>query len=288
MLFPETQQTEAMRTAVNRINAANTPDRIMLPELTEDERWALVGAILGRSQKMTSKGRRAHHRRPPPIADDPAAWFAQTVLYRVFNNGSFDLGGRFYGPSWQALPKAWRGRIQIDGEAVVELDYGSLHPRQRRRSRRPPYARGCAARGRSRRKGRVESRRRDSCGAWHADQLGLMLPLSHPPPSWMRRYSISATEAAMPDDEVRFDASTPDTAAVSLAELVAEISRLAASISSQRANIRAGESWEGIPPDLAAELPKYRQRLDDTEARLTQVKGELAKGFAWIAKGAYQ
>jgi hypothetical protein len=47
----------------------------------------------------------------------------------VFNNGNFDLGGRFYGPSWQALPKAWRRRILIDGEAVTELDYGSLHPR---------------------------------------------------------------------------------------------------------------------------------------------------------------
>ncbi|MBC4018365.1 hypothetical protein ACFQU2_32700 [Siccirubricoccus deserti] len=89
----------------------------------------------------------------------------------------------------------------------------------------------------------------------------------------------------MPDDEVRFDASTPHTAAVSLAELVAEASRLAASISMQRQNIAAGESWEDLPPDLAAKMPTYRQRLDDTEARLRQAKGELAKGFAWIAKG---
>jgi hypothetical protein len=129
MAFAETPQTEAIRAAVHRINGVNTPDRIMLPELTEDERWALIEAVLGRSDKVTLKGKRVRQRRPPPIADNPHAWFAQTALYRVFNNGSFDLGGRFYGPSWQALPKAWRARILIDGEPMVELDFGSLHPR---------------------------------------------------------------------------------------------------------------------------------------------------------------
>lgn len=53
----------------------------------------------------------------------------QPRLYRVFNNGRWDHGGRFYGGWWQAIPKADRKRILIDGEETVELDFRSLHPR---------------------------------------------------------------------------------------------------------------------------------------------------------------
>lgn len=50
-------------------------------------------------------------------------------LYRVFNNGSFNQGGRFYGGWWIGLHKADRPRLCINGEAVVELDFVALHPR---------------------------------------------------------------------------------------------------------------------------------------------------------------
>jgi hypothetical protein len=50
-------------------------------------------------------------------------------LYRVFNNGDWSLGGRFYGGWWMALKREVRSGIRIDGEPTVELDYGSLHPR---------------------------------------------------------------------------------------------------------------------------------------------------------------
>lgn len=49
-------------------------------------------------------------------------------LYRVFNDGRWDRGGRFYG-GWQNLPKAERAKITIDGEPVVELDFKAMHPR---------------------------------------------------------------------------------------------------------------------------------------------------------------
>lgn len=53
----------------------------------------------------------------------------QARLYRVFNNGRWDHGGRFYGGWWQRLPKADRKRLLIDGEEVIELDFKALHPR---------------------------------------------------------------------------------------------------------------------------------------------------------------
>jgi hypothetical protein len=53
----------------------------------------------------------------------------QNDLHRVFSRGSFDLNGRFYGPTWQNLPKARRCEITIDGEATSESDHSWLHPR---------------------------------------------------------------------------------------------------------------------------------------------------------------
>jgi hypothetical protein len=50
-------------------------------------------------------------------------------LYRVFNNGGFHSGGRFYGGFWQALNKADRKRLLIDGEETVELDFQACHIR---------------------------------------------------------------------------------------------------------------------------------------------------------------
>lgn len=53
-----------------------------------------------------------------------------TAPMRRIHNDSMDRGGRLYGlgPSWQNIPKEDRKRVTIDGEAVVELDFVSLHP----------------------------------------------------------------------------------------------------------------------------------------------------------------
>jgi hypothetical protein len=48
-------------------------------------------------------------------------------LYRVFNNGSFEQGGRFYRAEWQSLPKEERKGILIDGSPTVERDYSGMH-----------------------------------------------------------------------------------------------------------------------------------------------------------------
>jgi hypothetical protein len=49
-------------------------------------------------------------------------------LYRVFNNGSFNEGGRFYGGWWQNVASEYRQFITINGHTTSEYDYSSLHP----------------------------------------------------------------------------------------------------------------------------------------------------------------
>ncbi len=51
-----------------------------------------------------------------------------TDLYRIFNNGSFEQGGRFYGGWWQQAKKYLRPFITIDGQPTVEADFKGLHP----------------------------------------------------------------------------------------------------------------------------------------------------------------
>lgn len=50
---------------------------------------------------------------------------------RVFNNRSYEQGGRFYGGWWQHVPqneKRFRSYIQINGNPTIELDYKAMHP----------------------------------------------------------------------------------------------------------------------------------------------------------------
>jgi hypothetical protein len=61
--------------------------------------------------------------------DEPPPEPGQAWLYRVFNNESFDLGGRFYGGWWMGLSKQDRVRLRINDEPVAELDYAGFHPR---------------------------------------------------------------------------------------------------------------------------------------------------------------
>ena len=48
-------------------------------------------------------------------------------IRRIFNRGSWNKGGRFYGGWWQRCPKNWREQIFINDEAISELDYSGLH-----------------------------------------------------------------------------------------------------------------------------------------------------------------
>lgn len=50
-----------------------------------------------------------------------------TTMTRIFNNGNFDEGGRFY-CQLQNLPKSQRVHLRFDDEPTVEVDFIGMHP----------------------------------------------------------------------------------------------------------------------------------------------------------------
>ena len=50
------------------------------------------------------------------------------ILARIFNDGKWGVGGRFYYGWWQEIPKRFRKYITIDEGFTTELDYSALHP----------------------------------------------------------------------------------------------------------------------------------------------------------------
>ncbi len=49
------------------------------------------------------------------------------IVRRYFSNGTFALGGRFYGGFWQMLPEDLRERIILNGRIVHEIDFSGIH-----------------------------------------------------------------------------------------------------------------------------------------------------------------
>tara|TARA_R110000751_G_C13784776_1_gene481397 strand:+ start:111 stop:1601 length:1491 start_codon:yes stop_codon:yes gene_type:complete len=52
---------------------------------------------------------------------------SRNKLMRIFNNGTFEQGGRFYGGWWIEIKARFRPYITIDGAETIELDYSSMH-----------------------------------------------------------------------------------------------------------------------------------------------------------------
>ena len=50
------------------------------------------------------------------------------TLVRIFSNGSFKHGGRFYRGWWQNVPSEYRKHITIDMKRTVEYDFSQLNP----------------------------------------------------------------------------------------------------------------------------------------------------------------
>ena len=51
----------------------------------------------------------------------------EKFVRRIFNNNSWEEGGRYYGGWWQRIPKEWREKIRIWDMATTEVDYSGLH-----------------------------------------------------------------------------------------------------------------------------------------------------------------
>ena len=53
---------------------------------------------------------------------------SRQTLVRIFSNGSFEQGGRFYRGWWQQVPSELRRYITIGGKKTCEYDYSQLNP----------------------------------------------------------------------------------------------------------------------------------------------------------------
>ena len=54
--------------------------------------------------------------------------FSRRTLVRIFANGSFEEGGRFYRGWWQNVPSEYRKFITIDEKVTTEYDFSQLSP----------------------------------------------------------------------------------------------------------------------------------------------------------------
>jgi len=63
-------------------------------------------------------------RREDPIEH---SMLGDICLVRIFSNGDFTQGGRFYGVWWQTIPSFYRKYITINCEPTVEIDYSCFH-----------------------------------------------------------------------------------------------------------------------------------------------------------------
>ena len=54
--------------------------------------------------------------------------YSQRTLVRIFSNGSFKQGGRFYRAWWLNVPSEYRKYITIDEKRTAEFDFSQLNP----------------------------------------------------------------------------------------------------------------------------------------------------------------
>ena len=64
----------------------------------------------------------------PESASVPLDLISRRKLYRVFNDGTFDHGGRFYGGWWQNIPSDYRRFITINDTPTIEIDFSNMQP----------------------------------------------------------------------------------------------------------------------------------------------------------------
>lgn len=105
--YQDTDETRRMSAMLLRYNALLQSTFIDIPTL--ETPW------IGGDENDQTKG--------VLVSQDLRAKFVR----RIFNRGSFEYGGRFYGGWWQRCPKEWRAKIFINDKPTTEIDYTGLH-----------------------------------------------------------------------------------------------------------------------------------------------------------------
>ena len=108
-----------------------TPDKPLVRQMRENLK--LINGVLEKAdirlnitdEQMLELRERLSRERDPYKRDVD---FNRKTLHRVFLDRRPDLGGRFYGPWYQNIPKEYRPEIRINGAPTLELDYSALHP----------------------------------------------------------------------------------------------------------------------------------------------------------------
>ena len=109
--YEDTDEIIAMRNIVTDYNA-------LLAETHAD--IDVTGYEYVRKIKESDKGNKNKHL---PLKID----LSNKKVKRVFNDGDFEHGGRFYNGFWQQCPESLRQHIMLDGEHVYEYDFSGLH-----------------------------------------------------------------------------------------------------------------------------------------------------------------
>ena len=108
-----------------------TPDTPLVRQMRENLK--LINGVLEKAdirlnitdEQMLELRERLSRERDPYKRDVD---FNRKTLHRVFLDRQLDLGGRFYGPWYQNIPKEYRPKIMINDAPTLELDYSALHP----------------------------------------------------------------------------------------------------------------------------------------------------------------
>ena len=106
--YEDTPTTEGFRENLRHINKCFSNHWFDL-EIKDDE----VATLAQRISKHPNK---------EPID------FSKRSLVRMFSNGSFKEGGRFYRGWWQNVPSEYRKYITIDEKRTAEVDFSQLNP----------------------------------------------------------------------------------------------------------------------------------------------------------------
>jgi len=114
--FQESDETRLMREGLEKYNKFLSLQWIDLLLPDDDFRNVVEGRTPQDDQEPDANEN----------ADRVVDLLFQRRLYRVFNNGRFDHGGRFYGGWWQHIPSKYRKFITINWAPIAELDFSNM------------------------------------------------------------------------------------------------------------------------------------------------------------------